>query len=154
MIVDVLYDIELGEIVSSGLTGVLGFIINLVFTPLLTKYFKELTIFKTITIFLSISLVLMVISKNTYLFLAFAIVFTSFSSIHIPLQQSLITKLSSGNYGSLMGALNSCKAVGQVLGSLSAGFIFSLGNKLPFLLGSLVVLVVFFFLSSLKISEE
>ncbi len=54
-----------------------------------------------------------------------------------------ISKLSKGNYGSLMGVLNSSKAIGQVTGSLLAGFIFDLGNKLPFLISALIILIAF-----------
>ena len=131
-------------------TGVLGFIVNLIFTPLLAKYFKEINIFKAITICISVSLGLMVISSNVILFLICAVIFAAFASIHIPLQQSIITKLSKGNYGSLMGVLNSSIAVGQVTGSLLAGFIFDLGNKLPFLIASIITLISFIVLLPLS----
>ena len=42
-----------------------------------------------------------------------------------------------------MGILNSFKAIGQVTGSLLAGFIFDIGNKLPFLISSVVILITF-----------
>lgn len=131
-------------------TGILGFIVNLIFTPLLVKYFKEINVFKSITICLSFALGLMVISNNVILFLISAVIFASFASIHIPLQQSIITKLSKSNYGSLMGIFNSSKAIGQVTGSLISGFIFDFGNKLPFLISSIIVLISFMILSLLK----
>ncbi|MEN8078702.1 MFS transporter [Clostridioides difficile] len=130
--------------------GIVGFAVNLIFTPLLAKYFKEINLFKVITICTVASLILMVISNNIILFLSCAVIFASFASIHIPLQQSIITKLSKENYGSLMGIFNSSKAVGQVTGSLSAGFIFDLGNKLPFLLSAIIVFIGFIILLSLN----
>ena len=132
--------------------GIVGFIVNLIFTPLLAKHFKELNLFKVITICITLSLILMVISNNVILFLTCAVIFASFATIHIPLQQSIITKLSKENYGSLMGIFNSSKAVGQVTGSLSAGFIFDLGNKLPFLLSAIIVSIAFVILLYLKSS--
>ena len=39
-----------------------------------------------------------------------------------------------------MGVLNSSKAIGQVTGSLTAGFIFDLGNKLPFLISAIILI--------------
>lgn len=131
-------------------TGILGFTVNLIFTPLMAKYFKEINIFKVTTICLSIALGLMVLSNNVILFLSCAVIFSSFASIHIPLQQSIITKLSNGNYGSLMGIFNSSKAVGQVTGSLLSGFIFDLGNKLPFLLSSVIICIAFIILLPTK----
>ena len=132
--------------------GIVGFIINLIFTPILGKLFKEINVFKTITLCIIVSLFLMVISNNVILFLSCAVIFTSFASIHIPLQQSIITKLSQENYGSLMGIFNSSKAIGQVTGSLTAGFIFDIGNKLPFLLSAIIVSIAFVILLYLKSS--
>lgn len=130
--------------------GIVGFMINLFLTPLLAKCFKEINLFKTITICITASLFLMVISKNVIFFLTCAVIFASFASIHIPLQQSIITKLAKENYGSLMGLLNSSKAIGQVTGSLTAGFIFDLGNKLPFLISAIIVFISFIVLIPLK----
>ncbi len=96
------------------------------------------------------SLFLMVISNNVILFLTYAVIFTSFASIHIPLQQSIITKLSQKNYGSIMGIFNSSKAIGQVTGSLTAGFIFDIGNKLPFLISAILVFISFIVLIPLN----
>lgn len=133
-----------------ALVGIIGFLVNLIFTPLLAKYFKEINVFKFITICITISLILMVISNNVILFLICAVIFASFASIHIPLQQSIITKLAKENYGSLMGILNSSKAVGQVAGSLTAGFIFDIGNKLPFLISAVIIVIAFIILLPLK----
>lgn len=133
-----------------ALVGIIGFLVNLIFTPLLSKHFKEITVFKFITICITLSLILMVISNNVVLFLACAVIFASFASIHIPLQQSIITKLAKENYGSLMGILNSSKAVGQVAGSLTAGFIFDIGNKLPFLISAIIIVIAFIILLPLK----
>ncbi|MBS4957750.1 MAG: MFS transporter [Clostridium sp.] len=133
-----------------ALVGIVGFMINLFLTPLLAKHFKEINLFKTITICIAASLFLMVISKNVILFLSCAVIFASFASIHIPLQQSIITKLAKENYGSLMGILNSSKAIGQVTGSLTAGFIFDLGNKLSFLISAIIVFISFIVLIPLN----
>ena len=96
------------------------------------------------------SLILMVISNNVILFLTCAVIFVSFASIHIPLQQSIITKLAKENYGSLMGVFNSSKAIGQVTGSLTAEFIFDIGNKLPFLISAILVFISFIVLIPLN----
>ena len=133
-----------------ALVGIIGFIINLIFTPLLGKLFREINVFKTITLCIIVSLFLMVISNNVILFLTYAVIFTSFASIHIPLQQSIITKLSQKNYGSIMGIFNSSKAIGQVTGSLTAGFIFDIGNKLPFLISAILVFISFIVLIPLN----
>ena len=92
--------------------------------------------------------------NNTLLFLCSAILFASLASIHIPLQQALVTKLSHGNYGLLMGILNSCKAVGMVTGSLTAGFIFEFGNKLPFFISAIAIALGFIILIITKPKES
>ena len=137
-----------------AVAGIVGFTVNLIFTPLLTKYLKEFDVFKIITLTLSLSLLLMLSCNNTLLFLCSAILFASLASIHIPLQQALVTKLSHGNYGSLMGILNSCKAVGMVTGSLTAGFIFEFGNKLPFFISAIAIALGFIILIITKPKES
>ena len=137
-----------------AISGIIGFTVNLLLTPFLTKHFNEVNVFKVVTLLLSISLALMVTSKNIIFFLCFALLFASVASINIPLQQTIITKLSHGNYGSLMGIMNSCKAVGMVSGSLSAGLIFDIYNKLPFLIGAVIVFIGFIILLFKNIREE
>ena len=50
--------------------------------------------------------------------------------------------------------MNSCKAVGMVSGSLSAGLIFDIYNKLPFLIGAVIVFIGFIILLFKNIREE
>lgn len=56
-----------------AIAGIVGFTVNLFFTPLLTKYFKEINVFKIITLLLSLTLLLMVYCNNLTIFFCAAI---------------------------------------------------------------------------------
>ncbi|MGL5086395.1 MAG: MFS transporter, partial [Clostridium sp.] len=75
------------------------------------------------------------------------------SSVYVPIQQNIVTKLSKDNYGALMGLQNSAKAAGMVLGSLFAGFVFDFGNKLPFMASSIILIIGFIILNMTKIDN-
>lgn len=136
-----------------AVSGIVGFTINLIFTPILAKVFKEISIFKVLTLLISASLILMTLCNNTSLFLCSALLFAALASMHIPLQQAIVTKLSHGNYGAVMGVLNSCKAVGMISGSLLSGFIFDFWSKSPFLISAIVIasgFIILFFTNEEK----
>lgn len=126
-----------------SIAGIVGFLANLIVTPYLGKKFKDITIFKTLTLLLGISLILSIFAPNNTLFFICMILFVALASIHVPLQQSILTKMSKDNYGSIMGLLNSSKSIGMICGSLFAGFIFDFGNKLPFLVAGIILVIGF-----------
>lgn len=126
-----------------SIAGIIGFLSNLIITPYLGKKFKDISIFKTLTLLLGISLILAVFAPNNMLFFSFMILFVALASVHIPLQQSILTRMSKDNYGSIMGLLNSSKSIGMICGSLFAGFIFDFGNKLPFLVAGIILIIGF-----------
>ena len=53
-----------------------------------------------------------------------------------PIYQSMISKYAQDNAGEIMGIQNSARSLGMVIGSLTSGFLYQIGSKLPFLFGS------------------
>ena len=72
----------------------------------------------------------------------FIMIFVGSSALVTPIQQSIVSKLAKDNYGEIMGIQGSYKAIGMIIGSLASGFIFDLGNKLPFILSGICCLIV------------
>ena len=139
-----------------SVAGIIGFLANLLVTPYLDKKFDDVKVFKFLTFLLGFILVLAVLSPSTLIFFAFIILFVAVCSIHVPLQQSLVTKISRENHGSNMGLLNSSKAIGMIFGSLFAGFIFDFGSKLPFLIAGIILIIgaIVIFKSDIEVSEN
>ena len=123
--------------------GVVAFLTNLLLTPVVGKRLGELKGLKIMTLLLSVSMAIASISTSNIIFFIFIIAFVSSASIYLPLQQNIISKLSVNNHGEVAGIQNSSRAIGMIIGSLYSGFIFDLGNKLPFLTVSIVTMISF-----------
>lgn len=79
--------------------------------------------------------------KETMLFFLGNIVFFMFNAIYLPIQQVLVTKdQNTDTSGIISGVFNSIRAVGMIFGALFAGFVYSLGNILPFVAASIAFL--------------
>ncbi len=94
--------------------------------------------------FCGISSMIVPFIKETMLFFLGNIVFFMFNAIYLPIQQVLVTKIhDTEKSGIISGVFNSTRAVGMIFGALSAGFIYTKGNILPFIAASIA-----FFLGS------
>jgi DHA1 family multidrug resistance protein-like MFS transporter len=79
---------------------------------------------------------------DTMLFFLGNIVFFMFNAIYLPIQQVLVTKGQDMETSGIMsGIFNSVRSVGMIFGALFAGFIYSKGNILPFIVASIVFLL-------------
>ena len=84
----------------------------------------------------------------------FIMVFVGSSALVTPIQQSIVSKLAKDNYGEIMGIQGSYKAIGMIVGSLASGFIFDIGNKLPFILSGICCLIVCILVSRISLKEK
>lgn len=137
-----------------SVAGVIGFLANILLTPIIGKKVKNEVSFKYITLVLALSMVLVGVSKNLVVFFGAIILFVAIASIYVPIQQNIVTTLAKDNYGTLMGLQNSAKAVGMVIGSLFAGAIFDFGEKLPFIASAIMLFIGFIILMKMKIDVE
>ncbi|MBM6860402.1 MFS transporter, partial [Clostridium saudiense] len=137
-----------------SIAGVIGFLANILLTPIIGKKFTKAASFKYITLILALSMMLVGLSKNLALFFLAIILFVAVSSIYVPIQQNIVSTLAKENYGALMGLQNSAKAVGMVIGSLFAGAIFDFGAKLPFMASSIMLFIGFAILMKINIEVE
>ncbi|NFG61400.1 MULTISPECIES: MFS transporter [unclassified Clostridium] len=127
-------------------SGMIGLIMNFFVNPHLAQKFNEKNLFKAVVVFSGISLIIASLIENLIIAIIFVIIFLSFISLIIPIQQSIISKEANKNYGMIMGMQNSSKALGMVAGSLFSGFIFNVGSKLPFIIAGLILIITYFIL--------
>lgn len=137
-----------------SIAGILGFLANVILTPYIGKKYDDRKSFKIITLILAIVMIIASISSNEVIFFIFIILFVTISSIYVPIQQNIVSKLSKDNHGALMGLQNSSKAAGMVIGSLFAGFVFDFGSKLPFIASGFMLFLGFIILTRVKIELE
>lgn len=83
-----------------------------------------------------------VLFDSVAVFVILSILGLILNAVHLPILQTLSTSDSEGaSNGILAGLFNSFRSVGQVIGSLFAGFIYSYGGKLPFLSAGIACLL-------------
>ncbi len=74
-----------------------------------------------------------VISTNIGIFIAFSVIVYAGYSVSVPVLQNMIANLADPAQKNLvMGFFNATQSLGSIIGSLTAGFIYSLHEKLPF----------------------
>ena len=80
-----------------------------------------------------------VLSPNIGLFIGFSILVYAGYSVSLPVLQNMIAKQADVRQKNLvMGFYNATKSLGSIVGSLTAGFIYSTNVKLPFILTAVV----------------
>lgn len=121
---------------------------------------KKTNIVKTIIPVLFICFIMMlciVILDDVIPFITLNVVFFGFNAIYQPLLQAMINILSKNNKTGLMvGAYNSMKSLGMVIGSFFAGFIYEVGPKLSFVSSAVAFLsaIIFAYLTYRKNESE
>ncbi|MGL4736904.1 MAG: MFS transporter [Cellulosilyticaceae bacterium] len=124
-----------------AVAGLVALIMNLVVNPYLGRRFDEYSTIKVVTLGAGTSLILASLMPSIGGAIVLLLVFIATSALIIPIHQSIVSKLAKDNYGEVMGIQGSAKAVGMIIGSLTAGFIFDIGNKLPFIFGGLCAIL-------------
>ena len=90
-----------------------------------------------------------VLAPNIGLFIGFSILVYAGYSISLPVLQNMIAKQADIKQKNLvMGFYNATKSLGSIVGSLTAGFIYSTNVKLPFILTAIVygISIIFAFI--------
>lgn len=122
--------------------GVVALIMNLCINPYLSKKYNEKYTLIVACMVSGISMIVASLFNNILISFMFIMVFVGSSALVTPIQQSIVSKLAKENYGEIMGIQGSYKAIGMIVGSLASGFIFDIGNKLPFILSGICCMIV------------
>ena len=87
------------------------------------------------------TLLLIPTMKTTGSFLAVCMIFYVFNAIYLPVQQAMMAQVRTANTGLLAGMFNAAKSAGNFVGPLAVGFLYDVGNKLPFYLAAFAFLL-------------
>jgi len=77
-------------------------------------------------------------------FIIINVVFFGCNSIYVPLLQDMMTKRNKERSSEMVGLYNATRAIGMVVGSLFAGFIYEVGPKLSFIFSALAFFICIF----------
>ncbi|MFA9423605.1 MAG: MFS transporter [Sedimentibacter sp.] len=95
-----------------------------------------------VLLFCGISSMIVPFISGLYPFFISNIVFFMFNAIYLPIQQDIVTSGQDPRIsGIISGIFNSVRAIGMIFGSLYSGFVYELGNTIPFITASIVFFV-------------
>ena len=130
-----------------SIAGMVALIANLVLNPYLSKKYDEKKTLMCASLVAGFGIFGATLFKNIFVGFGFLLLFVLCSALVTPIQQSIVSKLSQDNYGEILGIQGSYKAIGMIVGSLASGFIFDIGNKLPFVLSGICCMIIVFLMS-------
>lgn len=125
--------------------GIVGFISQ---TFLVERYSKFLGIkkaFTTAILFTAVGFLLMFFSRSLVIFVGAAILLGVFNSIVQTLIPTILSRAADAkSQGSVMGLNASYQSMGMIFGPILGGVVATIAIPLPFLVGSVLILVCFF----------
>ena len=106
-----------------------------------TKVERSLTIVILVS---SLATIATFIFPQIAIFIAFSVIVYAGYSICLPILQNMVAVLANAKEKNLvMGFYNATKSLGSIIGSLTAGFIYSTHAKLPFVITAIVYAIAF-----------
>jgi len=123
-----------------AVTGIIGIIANVYFTPRMSQKYGDKKALKYVLIATGITLLALSLVNNLYspitilVFLVFILVYSMFN----PLLQTMVSKHSKNEHGKIMGFQNSANSIGMVAGSLFSGALLDSHAKMSFLTAAII----------------
>ena len=131
--------------VIKAIIGILGLIAHFTINLWIVRHTDQRKSLIWILIATAVVLVGIVWFDSVWVFVILSILGLILNAVHLPILQTLSTADSEGSSnGILAGLFNSFRSIGQVVGSLFAGFIYAYGGKLPFLSAAIACVIAVF----------
>lgn len=127
--------------ILKAIVGITSLVVNSTLTIWLVKKTDTHKSFLSIIIITAVLLVPTIFINDMVPFVIVSISVLGVMAIYLPIQQNMLAGFKTENQGLLVGAFNSVKALGNVLGALTAGFVYGVGPRLAFV-SALVALLI------------
>lgn len=131
-------------------TGLIGIIANFTISMYLIKKTNVKRSYTILMVVMALSGVTVVLVNQLWLLIVFAFIFLAIDAMSKPLQQTIVSGMSSDYHEShvLMGLYNTMKSLGLIVGALIAGFLYEWYKIVPFILASMAILIAALFMAS------
>ncbi|WP_062532452.1 MFS transporter [Jeotgalibaca dankookensis] len=131
-------------------TGLIGIIANFTISMYLIKKTNVKRSYTILMVVMALSGVTVVLVNQLWLLIVFAFIFLAIDAMSKPLQQTIVSGMSSDYHEShvLMGLYNTMKSLGLIVGALIAGFLYEWYKIGPFILASMAILIAALFMAS------
>ena len=130
-------------------TGLVGIIANFTISMYLIKKTNVKRSYTVLMVVMALSGLIVVLVDQLWIFIVFAFIFLAIDSMSKPLQQTIVSGMSSDYHEShiLMGLYNTMKSLGLIIGALIAGFLYEWIKIGPFVLAILAILMAALFMA-------
>lgn len=131
--------------ILKAVIGVFTLISNLTLTFYIIKRTKVSRSMMWITLFASLLIFMILFNRHNIAFIILSLFVLACFSILQPLQQQVVSLLSNdqASINHLMGLYSAMKALGGILGALTAGFVYEIHSRGPFLLAFVFIFMAF-----------
>lgn len=139
--------------VWKAVTGITGLIANMTINVWI---FKKKNIKRSLVGLLalsSISAIMILLNRSLYPFMLWSLLIFTLNTIQVPILQNFAVQGSSADVGFMSGIYNAIRALGEVIGSISAGFAYNVSSQMPFVISAIALFAAFLF-SILGINSE
>lgn len=127
--------------VWKALTGITGLVANLTINVWL---FKKKDIKKSLiglVALSTISAIMIVLNTSFYPFMIWNLLFFTLNTIQVPLLQNFAVQGNSEDVGFMSGLYNAIRSLGEVVGSVVAGFAYNISSLAPFVVSSVALVI-------------
>ncbi len=126
-----------------AITGTVGLIANLTINVWIIKKKDIKRSMVGILLIASISGIIIVLNPSIYQFMFWNLVFFTLITILIPILQNLAVEGGKSDVGLMSGIYNAIRALGEVVGSVVAGFSYNLSSMAPFAISAVALMMAF-----------
>lgn len=125
--------------------GAVGFISQTFLVQRIAKKLGSSKAFSMSILFTAISFLLMFFARSLYIFIPAMIILSLVNSISQTLIPTILSQeTDERSQGAVMGLNASYQSIGMIVGPILGGFVATIAIPLPFLVGSMLMLVCFF----------
>ena len=129
--------------VWKAITGIVGLGVNLTISVWILKKKDPRRSMAGLLILGLISGFMILLNPSIYQFMIWNLVFFTLIVIMIPLLQNFAVQGDGANVGLVSGIYNAVRALGEVIGSVGAGFSYNLSSMAPFALSTFALIMAF-----------
>lgn len=143
--------------IIKSIVAILGLLLNATLCKYIIEKLNISKSLKNIYLLLFTVATVMLVVKSAYPFIIVNIIYYGFIIVYTPLLQYLFTSTNKNvSTGALMGFYNALYSIGMIVGSLSAGALYAINGKLPFVLcaGLFFLCSMLMYIKTKKVVEQ
>lgn len=124
-----------------AITGIIGLIANLTINVYLIRKTNIKKSLAGLLSLITISAIMIILNTGFYPFMIWNLIFFTLHTILVPILQNFAVHGHQNDIGLMSGIYNAVKALGEMFGSIVAGFAYNISSMLPFIITAISVCI-------------